>query len=362
MENLNRKLDQYPKKVIDENELFRLLGCDTYESYCIKIQALVAEQLISPVRSSRLNGRNPALFNRYRILKPEKIDMVQLIAKIRGLHPRFSINSYLSDPEAFQKHKDILLPLSRFLWEKQQDLKQPMSINERSFAIFRDEKLLAREKHFVESILSYSGLHWDFLNCYDTPEPFFSWHLEGVDQPEGSVLVLENKDIWYTLVKLSEELRVKALFSENVVLLIYGEGNKITRTRDGLSEYLNRFYGKPFSTVYYAGDADTEGISIYQRLKCNQQSLPIKPFLPIYREMYAWAGNNRNDRGFDLPASHDSRNRDVDIEGFLMESAAYLLYNQVEICQLAEAIRDGGMIPQETVNRSVFLKLLKEEA
>jgi hypothetical protein len=144
--------------------------------------------------------------------------------------------------------------------------------------------------------------------------------------------------------------------------LIYGEGNKITRTRDGLSEYLSRFYGKSFTMVHYAGDLDTEGISIYQRLVRNQEPLPIKPFLPIYRVMYAWAWKNRNDKGFDLPASHDARNRDADIEGFLMESEAQLLYNQAELVLLAEAIRRGGIIPQETVNRSVFLKLLSEEA
>ena len=359
MENINRKLGQYPKKVIDENELFRLLGCETYESYCINIQVLVAEQQIRPISSSGLNGRVPALFNRYRIVKHDMVDTTQLMSEIRELHPLFSVDKYLSDSGAFMRHKDILLPLSRFLWEERQSLELPMSINERSFSIFRDEKLLVREKHLVESVLSYNGLNWDLLNCYDTPEPFFSWHLEGVDQQGGSVLVLENKDIWYTLVRFSEELNRKSLFPEKIVLLIYGEGNKITRTRDGLSEYLDRFYGKTFSTVYYAGDLDTEGISIYQRLVRNQKSLLVKPFLPIYREMYVWAGKNRNDRGFDLPASRDARNRDADIEGFLMESGAHLLYNQAETCQLAEAIRGGGMIPQETVNRSVFLKLLK---
>jgi hypothetical protein len=91
--------------------------------------------------------------------------------------------------------------MSRFLWEEQQSLEQPISINERSFEIFRNEKLLAREKHFIEGVLTYNGLNWDLLNCYDTPEPFFSWHLEGVEEQGGSVLVLENKDIWYTLVR-----------------------------------------------------------------------------------------------------------------------------------------------------------------
>ncbi len=361
IEKYKKALDGFSRTIIREDELFKLLGCASYDAYFQCVQRLVGEK-IQPIAASGMNGRIPALNNRYRILKPRPYQEEELLSEIKGLYPILSVNAYLQDIDRFYKHRSIIIPLSRYLWGDRHSFDESMSINERSFAVFGNEKYLAQEKQLVESILDYNGLTWDFLNCYSTPEPYFNWRLSGDDKASGAALILENKDIWYTLVKLSGELGLSSIFDEKITLLIYGEGNKITRSQDGLDEFLIRFFEKPFEHIYYAGDLDLEGIQIYRRLKEIQPLLPISPFRPIYAEMLKWAGQHKGNNGFHLPPSRDKRHKEINAEGFLMECGGDVLYNQTETKLLAKAILNGGMIPQETVSRPVLKKLLENEA
>ena len=74
-------------------------------------------------------------------------------------------------------------------------LEEPMSRKERSFSIWGREKLLDEQFSLVREVLRLNGLGEDFLNYYDTLEPFFEYvHSQ---TPSMSVLVIENKDTWF---------------------------------------------------------------------------------------------------------------------------------------------------------------------
>lgn len=355
---LVKKLTEFPKKTIEEQELFQLTASTSYEAYYTCVQELVHLGLLQPVRASRLNGHIPPLYNRYHIVKAEEDYLPQRREEIQSLNPLLNIDGYLSNPGRYEKHRKIILPFSRYLWDKRSLLNDVMSINERSFSIFFNEKLLVKERKFITSVLEFNGLPWSFLQCYDTPEPFFSWNLEENADKAGAVLILENKDIWYTLVHLAGQ-QEKPLFKENITLLVYGEGNKISREQDPFSSYVEQLFGKTLKTVYYAGDVDMEGIRIYERMKFNNPGMDIRLFRPIYQEMYQWAKENKTGGSMNLPVSKDARDTQAHVEEFLLESGASYLFHDSEIRELAAVIRNGGMIPQETVNRPVLMRLLR---
>ena len=91
--------------------------------------------------------------------------------------------------------------MSRYLWYSPELLEEPMSRKERSFSVWGREKLLDQRAALVEE---WSSVQWsgkDFLNCYD-PRRFRILH----DRREQmTVLILENKDTWYTFRKLFQK-------------------------------------------------------------------------------------------------------------------------------------------------------------
>lgn len=88
------------------------------------------------------------MYNRYRIIK-EQDDPTVFVEEIRLLNPALNIEGYLSRPEAYQKHREVVLDLSHYLWHHRELLKEPMSCQERSFSIWGQEKFPERNLIFM---------------------------------------------------------------------------------------------------------------------------------------------------------------------------------------------------------------------
>jgi hypothetical protein len=353
------------KAFVTEQELFEGLRCRSYEALHARVSELVVQNRLSPVRSSGINGRIPALFNRYRIIRAQEPPSSHQ-QEITRLHPLFHIEGYLAEPARYEGHRALLLPLNDALGKRPGWLSARMSLNEKSFLLYGDEKRLVRERRRMEAILAFNSLSWSLFQAYETPEPFFSWNL-AAEQPEpgmtASVLVLENKDIWYTLMDLSREYQVSGLFPENVTCLIYGEGNKVCREHGTLTEYLDQVYPNARAgRIWYAGDLDAEGVRIWQRLCLNNPELSLGLHRPLYQAMAAWARNVWNGQEFQLPEPSDDRRvvklTEREWETFLLEMGMDVLYHQEESAELAKALATGGRIPQEVTNRMVLRELL----
>lgn len=71
-----------------------------------------------------------------------------------------------------------------------------MSVKERSFEIWGDEKFL--ESKGGKSILTFNMIDNEYLNFYYAPEPFFCIEIKK-KKKDSVLLIIENKDTWYSV-------------------------------------------------------------------------------------------------------------------------------------------------------------------
>lgn len=332
-------------KFITETELQKLCGQEDYLLFCNEVAVLVEKGWLKPVRASGANGRLPPLYNRYRIIKPPE-DYSGHTEAIRRLNPVLNIAGYLERPQLYVKHLSIIEGLSTYLWYKQDLLNMPMSRKERSFSIWGREKLLDMSWALVKEVLGFNGLAEDYLNYYDTPEPFFEYvHRYS---PEMTGLILENKDTWFSFRKLMQKSGKNHIARQTIDLLLYGEGNKITK-RGALEKYAGEMLynqGRQTISFLYFGDLDREGIRLFFRTREANPALNIQPFVPMYQLMLELTA------GREMPESPDKRNVAVNIADF----TRLLGLNDDGI--IKQLLEQGRYIPQEIINYQVLAGIL----
>lgn len=339
------KLFEYGKTILTETELQQVIKETDYGLFHHVVETLVDDGILVPVKSSGLNGRLPPLFNKYRIIKPKE-DFSGYFESIRHLNPALNISGYLKRPELYKKHREIVEGLSRYLWYSAGLLAEPMSRKERSFSVWGGEKLLDNHFALVREVLRYNGLGEEFLNYYDTPEPFFEYVHARPEQM--TVLILENKDTWFTFRKLMQDTGKNIVAGTPVDVLLYGEGNKISKC-GALEEYnavmLGGKRGQAGRFLYF-GDLDREGIRLFFRARGANPNLDIKPFSALYQLMLKLA------EGMELPESPDERG----VEAPLSDFTSMLGFDRVDV--LTVFLEKGRYIPQEIVNYQVVSSIL----
>lgn len=328
-------------------EVLDLIPGITYEELRDVLEELCREQVIAPIKKSGKTSFLPQVYCEYRKLAVKQ-DYSHLIPEIRGLHPSLSIDKYLVNPREFQDTREYILKLSRLLWEKAECLDQWMSVKEKSYAIWGDEKFL--ESRQGRSILVFHHLDGERLHYYYAPEPFFC----RVFGPEGKgdVLILENKDTWYSIGRALKESKTGQIAGITAGLLIYGEGNKITREQEGLSAFLEEMgYGSGRGRIYYAGDIDRAGLGIFYDAKRQNPALSIEPCLPLYHAMVSRALQD----GHKPELSEDGRAIGWE-QGFLeyFTGPGRLLVRQV--------LEENRRIPQEILNYQDYVHMCRGQA
>ncbi|MDD4238795.1 MAG: DUF2220 family protein [Desulfotomaculaceae bacterium] len=346
MMNLVEKLLSCGKTFLTETDLQQIIKEVDYSLFHRVMEKLLDDGVLAPVKSSGLNGRLPPLYNRYRLIKP-KDDYAGYLPAIRQLNPALNISGYLQSPAVYHKHQEIVEGLSRYLWGSAGLLKETMSRKERSFSVWGREKLLDHHMALVREVLKYNGLGEAFLNYYDTPEPFFEYVHARPEQM--TVLIMENKDTWFTFRKLMQATGKNIVNGTPVDVVLYGEGNKIAK-RGTLEEYnAGMLEGKSrrAARFLYFGDLDLEGIRLFFRCREANPSLDVKPFATLYLLMLQLA------EGRELPESPDTRG----VAAPLAEFAALLGLEQAGA--LTAFLEKGRYIPQEIVNYQVAAGLLR---
>ena len=345
---LPEKIFLHTKQTISDVELQQIFQESDYELFHIQVEKLVESGVLVPVKSSKTNGRLPPLFNKYRIIKPRE-DYSGYLASVRRLNPLLNIAGYLQKPELYKKHWELVEGISKYLWFARDLLDNPMSRKERSFSVWGREKLLDEHMALVREVLKFNRLDEHFLNYYDTPEPFFEYH----HQPSElmTVLIIENKDTWFTFRKLMQASGKNNISGTEVNVLLYGEGNKITK-KGALEEYRTTMLGGQggqggqAARFLYFGDLDWEGIRLFFRTREANPSLDIKPFVYLYRLMLELA------ESIELPKSLDQRGVIGPLHEFLS------LLGLTEESSLTSILAEGRYIPQEIVNYQVTAKIL----
>ena len=346
---LLEKVLRKAKNTISDEELQQIFQESDYDLFHTVVEKLVESGVLVPVKSSKTNGRLPPLFNKYRIIKPQE-DNTGYLESVRRLNPVLNISGYLQRPELYKKHVEMVEGISRYLWSAQNLLEMPMSRKERSFSVWGREKFLDEHTALLKEVLKFNRLEENFLNYYDTPEPFFEYLHERGELM--SVLVIENKDTWFTFRKLMQDTGKNTIEGTVVNVLLYGEGNKITK-QGALEEYSATMLGGQGgqgggdARFLYFGDLDWEGIRLFFRTREANPSLELKPFSYLYRLMLKLSET------VELPKSLDHRG----VRGPLSEFLSLLGLAKEE--SLGVLLAEGKYIPQEIVNYQVAAKILK---
>lgn len=334
-----------------ENYAIDMLGIDEYwnkyggyQSFAKAMEALVQEEVIRPVKTWKENGMHPVLYNGYQvILQEDKLedDLIHMLST--QYHPEINVSYYFNHKAEYQQDKKYLLALNTFLRRNTALNKlSNITINERSFEIFHDEKwLLSKHGH---NFLQRIGLTLQDLRCYPTYEPFFYYQKPSRNaQKENTlnVLIVENKDTFFSLKKLFHK-DINSWGKISFSLLIYGEGRKIEKSFSffwELEEYRNCHVN-----FYYFGDLDPEGISIWFELQ-RKSGINIKPFVFFYDMLinkYIHVAQ---------PIKKEQKTSTEAVQAFL----AY--FSAESITSICEIVSSNLYLPQEGLNYQLLKKI-----
>ena len=259
------------------------------------------------------------------------------------MSPELKIEKYLNNKETYRIHRKELKQLDYFLKNKKEKLNTKISKNERAYQIWGYEKMI--DSDIGKSIINFNNLK-EKLNYYLTPEPFFDCILEYND--DMTILIIENKDTWYTLRKIAKDRKLKQLrlFGENINGLIYGEGNKITKP-NSLEIYVKEMLGRQAKFIYW-GDLDFSGIDMFERVIKENSNIEINLFKKIYEKMLQLSDEKN------LHEIHKEQNKNININQFLNN------FKDISIREKIKSLLNSNKyIPQEIINYEEFEKQLK---
>lgn len=309
-----------------------------YEQTAAILSSWEEEKRIRPILSSGKISFQPYFYQRYQKLQI-KVDHEETRAKIRKLNPAL-ISFYLDHVTDYEKYEPMIQQLSQYLYFHKEELNNPalrITVKERSYAIFGDEKFLERNRSSIP--LTYSE-----LNCEPTFEPFFT---KEINSEANEILVLENRDPWDSIASVLADTHSKIFLHHHFSLIIYGEGNKVTQKdpSGSLHAYLS---GRQCEndTILYCGDIDRAGINIFSRLKTADPDLRIQPFTELYQEMIHRAPEDL----VLLEDTDDRRDQKYD--------ASFLSYFQGnDQKRIKEVLDRNKRVPQEILSRADLRRL-----
>jgi len=329
------------KSFITLDELKKLFNSDDYKVIYEAIEVLMEQNFLCAVKASGKNGRIPSLYMKYKIIKTPP-DTAEYKNEIMRLHSSLNISGYLKYINIYIQHREAVTILSDFLKLNIKTLLLPMSRNERSYAIWKNEKALDASKYTIYSaVVKFNGLE-ERLNYYGTPEPFFDYvHTK---HEKMSVLILENKDTWFTLRKIMSTTDGNvAFFGKIIDVLLYGEGNKINKEA-AITAYRDNVLCSDVN-FYYFGDLDYEGIYLYLKVKEVNPAAKIELFVPFYTLMLDLADKN-------LSEIRANQRKPAELQSFIN------YFQKPYATRIEKILAENCYIPQEIVNYHVILDLL----
>lgn len=319
------------KKIITVSQLQNHFKIENYLQFVEVVRLQVAKGTLTEVKGSKLNGMEPPLYNKYRVNSKEE-DLSNLEEEINYSFPlNFSRDYYGKNLKKYEVDREHIKKLISYFRSSKGELSVLMSINERSFKIWGLEKFL--KEGSGQSILKNLGLSLEDLNIYATPEPFV--YFSSNKNKSQRVLIIENKDTWYTMRKLMIEGQ-QYFLGEAIDTIIYGCGKNIEKSLEEYEFTVEEYLLAPSKLLYW-GDIDFEGIGIYERLKRRYgETFEIKLFKNAYRAMVD-LGEKRI-----LPPTSDKQNKNIE-DVFLKEMEPYSY-------KILQILNQGVYIPQEIIS------------
>lgn len=340
----NIVLKSKSKVILDKRES----GMDEYEILYDYICERINLGELYPVKRSGLNGKRPPLYKAYWEVEEEK-DSSEFEEELNfRLSPKINNGYYKKHTDQYKKDRDAIIKLNDFLINNNDRLKKAESVNERSFEIWNYEKFIKGERDNKDKnenrgrgkkILSNVGIKLSELNIYETPEPFVSYTYDRT-VPQN-VLIIENKDTFYTIRKYMQETGKNEILGKKFGTVIYGAGKKVKSSFKDFQYTAEKYLADKQNNFYYFGDLDYEGIGIYEGLyKVFREKNIIEPFKDAYIKMYEKAEMI----GLcNLPITKENQNRNIDyIFSDYFDSEVWNKFEKI--------LRMEKYIPQEIIN------------
>lgn len=328
-------------KIVPWEELFdefkKREQSDDYNEFCIYIQKLEDENKIEPVKVSGGNGKHSkikTLCKRYRYIDPEIKSKDQYIYELtHQIVPMIRITTYLKNLLKYKEDREKVLQLNEFLKNHKEELTIQVAINERSFAIWKDEKYLRGKG---QKILKNCGLSLEIMNVYIPVEPFV--YYKASEKTPQNILIIENQDTFYSIrKKMIEGERI--ICGKEFGTLILGKGKAIESKLGKFEEHGEPYMVNPENTILYFGDLDYEGIGIYERLqKRYEESVRMAPFVEAYEKMISL--NMEIDV---LKDTKEAQNRNI--SGYF-----FSYFDKENIEKMKKILKADKYIPQESIS------------
>ena len=330
-----RKLKNFNNKIITLEQVEVIHHPSNYQELCEIINTYIEEGEILPIKSSKGNGKTPGLYKKYRIIQEEDTQEELLEELNFKISTKLSISYYKNHISKYKEHREYILNLSNFIIEKNDLLKRPVSMNERSFQIWGREKFMQKEEG--KTILKNLELSEEYLNFYETSEPI-AYYSKNQKTPQ-KLLIIENKDTYYTFRQ--HLINTKAfILGEDIGCVIYGGGKGIIKAFKDFDISVEKHISKINNEILYFGDLDYEGIVIYESFnKLYGAEYKIKPFINGYKKMV----DKANEEVVSLPITKDGQNRNITMD-FLNN------FTEDYIRKINEILKSGKYIPQEILN------------
>lgn len=332
--NPQKKLSEFERKIITIEEMAKLFGISFSNTELLfsSVEDLINDGALEPVKNSGKKGNIKfPLYNKYRIVMAGD-DYSDALSRIKKLHPILLKSGYLSKhPEVFVNNKDLIENLNAYLFSGSK--LEAVSRKERSFEIFGREKVL--DDSNVKSLLRNLQITQEDLKFYDTPEYCFHDYIPERKE-EMTLLICENKDIWFNIRRCMFEDHYQTLFGVAIDGVVYGNGNKVSQKQGALVEYV-KFMGNPSVHFLYWGDIDREGFDIFRRTREVNDALEISLFSPGYKKMIEAA------RNIELEDSPSSKKEGMDFDDLLD------VFSPEEKAFLRNVFECNKLVPQEII-------------
>ncbi len=247
-----------------------------YTAFHFAMLELCQQGRLEAMSSVKSNGRQPELKVSYWIVTQQIAatwDRLQMLRMSDRLQlQRYREQPFLQSAEEWQRIERVY----EFLQKR--DQREWVTREERALELFQEEKWLTSELGL--QFLRRLGLSLADLKAKVYGEPFVYWPRPGISLSEAKqLLIVENLSMFHTCKRALEQgLDLYGLIPDAI---IYGEGKKIEAS---LPFYLEIF-GDSAVQLFYAGDIDPEGWSIYARLRLKFPNYSIQLAASLYQGM-----------------------------------------------------------------------------
>ena len=314
------------------------------------ITKLVEDGLISKC-GSKTNNKSMELYLKYNVkLNKENIKLDQEDLKFLALlNKKINVDYYRKNIKAFYEDKNYIRIYNDFLNELDKGkYKEIISINERSYQLFKDEKIIKGGKGvepLAGKVLKRLKLEYKDIGCRENYEPLLTLTLPTFFSKESrNIIIVENLDTYWTMNRLAMD---NFKFRNMVDMIIYGKGNAIT----GEFAQYDRYNIGDKDNILYFGDIDNHGFYIYYRFKERFNNLNIRLAVKLYELMIDFSDINSLKE-----VRTDGQSKLKNIE---LESITNTLSDDYGT-KLKYILANDKYIPQEVLNYENLNKFLQE--